>query len=156
MYSSMAASGVVSRICAFLEQPDAPGYNTMRDSIDAWLQSDTPLTCIGLSSQDSTPGMEVTVGDPIGSCVYNSFAGLNNKYINIEVLDSTTGKFKIGKNVNTQPNVMQALMSQSGQSVHARYSTVAIAKQLILTVRVGNNPSEPVGTLMLAMTAPDS
>jgi hypothetical protein len=156
MFNCMLESGVVSRIGTFLEVPADDYYVNMNDSINAWLQSNKPLTCIGLSAQDSIPGMQVIVGDPTGSCVYDSLAGTNNKYTNIDVTDSTTGKLKIGKNVNTQPNVMQALMSQSGQSFHARYSNVANAKQLILTVRMGNNPSEPVGTVMIAMTAPDS
>jgi len=159
IYNSLVQSGVTSLIQAFLQAPDAAKHVAMVNAINAWQAGDAHLKSIGLTSADTLPGLRVIVGDPTGSRVFDTFSLSNNQYANIDVPAAdfaTTGKYKLGKNIHSFPNVMQAILSQSGVSIHSKYNTAANAKTLTITYRLGHSANEPVGCVAVAMNAPDA
>jgi len=159
IYNSLVQSGVTSLIQAFLQAPDSAKHVAMVNAINAWETGDAHLKSIGLTSADTLPGLRVMVGDPNGSRVYDTFSLSNNQYANIDVPAadfSTTGKYKLGKNIHSFPNVLQAILSQSGVSIHSKYNTAANAKTLTITHRLGHSVNEPVGCVAVAINAPDA
>jgi hypothetical protein len=158
MHTTLTSTSVTSAITGYLEGPSQTSYDVMVTSITKWITSDVHLKSIGLTSADTISGLRLIVADSTGSRVYDSLSSTNNTYNNIDVPAKnfmTSGQYMIGKNMNTWPNVMQALLSQSGFSFHARYNTTAKAKILVYTVRIGS-PNEPIGTIVLSMIAPDA
>lgn len=154
IHNSLIKSGTMSLIQACLEAPDATKHAAMVASINAWQASDAPQTSIGLTNADTIPGLRVIVGDPTGSRVYDTLALSNNQYANIDVPAAdfaTTGKYKLGKNIHSFPNVMQAILSHAGVSIHSKYNSAANSRTLTLCVRLGHSLAEPVGTVAVAM-----
>ena len=159
IYNSLIKSGTMSLIQACLEAPDATKHAAMVASINAWQASDAPQASIGLTGTDTIPGFRVLVGDPNGSRMYDTLAQSNNQYANIDVPAAdflTTGKYRLGKNLNSFPNVMQAILSNAGVSIHSKYNSAVNSRTLTLCMRVGHSSTEPVGTVAIAMIAPNA
>jgi hypothetical protein len=147
IYNSLVASGAMSHITYFLESRNSVTHASMVTATTDWFVSSAPKVSIGLTSGDTIPSFGMMVADSTGSRVYDTFAGTNNLFANID-----GGSQSIGKNINSHLNVLQALLSNSGLSYSMRYSTRTNEKRIMITVRIGT-PYEPIGTVVIYMKA---
>ena len=159
IYTSLVSSSAFKSIVDFIEARGSTheelDYNSMRTKINLWFASGAIQSSIGLPSTDSLPlGMRLLVADSTGTRVYDTPAGSNNQYANIDVLvaGDPKGKRLIGHSIGTWPYVHAAVLSAAGTSFNSRYSDKAGAKILSFTVRIGTL-TEPVGTVILSMNA---
>jgi hypothetical protein len=166
LYKSLCSSSVpgytstsVQTYCMqFLNDlSDSTNYATMVGAIDAWVASTTiPQAAVGLPSSTVIPGLRVFVIDPNGTTAYDSLAGVNNVYANINKPRAdflTSGRYMINENLGARSYIMGAALSQTGVFSQAKYSNTANKKLLYLAIRQGLSSAEPLGFIVVSMDA---
>ena len=161
LYSSFCGSKAHNVVIDFLERDTQDAYNgtspslfaiTMPSAISAWMSALSTLQSVGLTNQDSIPGLRVQVIMADGKTAYDSNSN-NNSYANINVPAanfSTTGKYLINENQNSRIYNMAAALSTSGVSHMLKYSNSVGVNQRYIAVRQGSQ-TEPLGNIVISM-----
>jgi hypothetical protein len=147
---------VQSYIVTFLNTPNnSINYSNMVGAINAWLSSTTiPQTAAGLLTGTDIHGLRVQVIEADGVTLFDSNAGDNNIFQNINIPKSTfltDGKYLINENQNVRSYNMGATLSQSGVFSQQKFSKTTGTNQIYLSVRQGISSSHPIGNIVVSM-----
>jgi len=88
------------------------------------------------------------VYDSSRSAVANQFANINK--IAVNSVTNTAG-YVINENHNSRPEIMQAILSESGNATSLRYSKSVSNELQYYALRLGNSPSVNVGTIRASL-----
>ena len=155
LYSNFVSTGNQSSVVNYLKTEASAEYSPLPTAISAWITADSTKQSIGLTASDTIAGLRVQVILADGKTAYDSSAGGNNVFTNINIPKTdfiTTGKYLINENQNTRSYNMNATLSQSGIAYQVKYSnsTAVLANQFYIAVRQGSN-IEPLGNIVISM-----
>lgn len=121
----------------FLTSPSADSYQNMLYAI-AGAVVPTGFRLL-ITESDGTVAY-----DSSRSAVANQFANINK--IAVNSVTNTAG-YVINENHNSRPEIMQAILSESGNASSLRYSKSVTDELQYYALRVGNSTSVNVGTV---------